>query len=1021
MATDDGHQKLRWLRKVNIYVWATSREFLALVRYLSRLRSSTTFEARSERTAELVRNFLEVGDALLEQPARGYFGSWRRAARLHIRAFYLSRMVVSTIMVARESSTSLRSSELQKIIHFGETALKFEEQASERLFGVPSRGLRAALMPNWQKVRGQRAARRWEVGLHSMLGATYLRLNIGDIAQNLDRSSFHYREAARLLEDKDSFGAARLWLALGEAFLEYPTESRDRYALKAVDALERALDVLARQEGMPTWVSQRWVTAAAVASVLRRPRATSFHGRAVAATFGPLCKMRVLGELGRAYLGLKDYAKAYEYLDRALQETPDVPHDHIRARVELQKGFTYLESPLGDRQKNLSIAAQSFGKALPGLKKGVFLKPYVLCLLGDARVCILQDSLGMLKFERRGKIFEMIVRNLREVAKIARQAGMDTVLPESLFLLGQAYHAQNNVPKAFRALVVASRVSDRLHRRARTPRLRHYWAYREASLYELLVQVSWRYYQLLKKLNMHKKLVGAAIFNSGLSFAEKGRTLFLQSELANREFLPRGATREELNEFFALRQRWHEAELRFLERESSADLGPVEEQGKIFDALRERRDVVEKQYLAALDAIREKFQDPSFDPDRPFLPIRSREIQSLARKLSMQDTTALVEYYFAGRYLMTFVIFPNTGYWARTAVPVEEFGGLTAHWQHGLKVSKFNPTHWEKGYLGRILNGISKLAWYPAETIGRWEEEYGRKVKRVIVIPHRFLQLIPLHAVRLRDGTVWGDNVNIQYAPSASVLARVGRVRDAVENQTKPKAVVVSYAPSDEPLPFNAAEARAIARELDAVMLTGREATKANLIAAVENAAYIHLSSHGTFDPNAPLDSSLKLAPQAGNGHDRLTLGEIFGALRLPKTGLVILSACETGLSKIEPFHEECIGFPAGFLYSGAPTVISSLWAVSDLATWLLMGMFSHHLAIGTAPFTALARAQSEFRTLTKDEVLTRVRAAASAESDPNVAGQMLRQGELVVRSAQSTNPFDTPYWWAGFTVNGIG
>ncbi|MBW4496441.1 MAG: CHAT domain-containing protein [Oscillatoria princeps RMCB-10] len=61
------------------------------------------------------------------------------------------------------------------------------------------------------------------------------------------------------------------------------------------------------------------------------------------------------------------------------------------------------------------------------------------------------------------------------------------------------------------------------------------------------------------------------------------------------------------------------------------------------------------------------------------------------------------------------------------------------------------------------------------------------------------------------------------------------------------------------------------------------------------------------------------------------TLGEIF-ALNLRRCRLVALSACETGLTAFDSRLEEYIGFPTGFLYAGAVSVVCSLWRVSDLS-----------------------------------------------------------------------------------------
>ena len=69
----------------------------------------------------------------------------------------------------------------------------------------------------------------------------------------------------------------------------------------------------------------------------------------------------------------------------------------------------------------------------------------------------------------------------------------------------------------------------------------------------------------------------------------------------------------------------------------------------------------------------------------------------------------------------------------------------------------------------------------------------------------------------------------------------------------------------------------------------------------------------------------------------RLSVGRLLeiGDLRHPR--LVVLSACETGLSEIVRNPDEFIGLPGTFLALGASGVIGTLWPVSDEATSLLM------------------------------------------------------------------------------------
>jgi CHAT domain-containing protein len=217
--------------------------------------------------------------------------------------------------------------------------------------------------------------------------------------------------------------------------------------------------------------------------------------------------------------------------------------------------------------------------------------------------------------------------------------------------------------------------------------------------------------------------------------------------------------------------------------------------------------------------------------------------------------------------------------------------------------------------------------------------------QRLIVIPHGILHRIPFAA--LFDGCQYLiQQREVVVGPSASALTFCRRPVTSPSGHR----LVVGHSDGGE-LPGALAEARQVARLLNATCVIESDATRANVLELARGADVIHLATHGFARLDAPLFSYLSLADE------HLTALDCF-ELELD-CSLVTLSACESGLAHIAPGDEQ-MGLPRALLYAGARSVLQTLWRVDDETTARLMERFYSGLANGLGRARALRCAQLE-------------------------------------------------------------
>ena len=260
---------------------------------------------------------------------------------------------------------------------------------------------------------------------------------------------------------------------------------------------------------------------------------------------------------------------------------------------------------------------------------------------------------------------------------------------------------------------------------------------------------------------------------------------------------------------------------------------------------------------------------------------------------------------------------------------------------------------------------------------------------RLIVVPDGILHLLPFETlVDPSDNLVLQTKI-VTYVPASTVLyvlrgkskqreapqktlLAVGNA--AYQNQANVSAALVKPAGVKDrllrgmsdtlhtplyDLPETRGEVLDIKNILrgDAILLLGPQATEAAFKAErLTDFKIIHLAVHGFSDSRFPERSGVVLGVDPTSPDDGLLQVREITRLHF-ETDLVTLSACDTGVGKLQG-EEGVTDLAEAFLVSGARSVVASLWSADDTFTHALMDQFYTHIVEGQDQASALRNAK---------------------------------------------------------------
>ncbi|WP_435388425.1 CHAT domain-containing protein [Laspinema olomoucense] len=493
-------------------------------------------------------------------------------------------------------------------------------------------------------------------------------------------------------------------------------------------------------------------------------------------------------------------------------------------------------------------------------------------------------------------------------------------------------------------------------------------------------------------LPIYGKMIQACIhlerYDQALLTVERSKSRTLMEMLTSADLVPKNATPEQQEQYRQLNREIAALQQSFAAPESVAEgetgtggTGETRGNREIARPSEAPGTALLQSLLQQRDSLLAQINDPDFNA---FQNVRA-QLPDFRQLLTPE--TALIEWYLPQD--------PALGAWAFTVTLDQDRPQIHPYSYSADErqtLDQFNQTYfadyrqptWYKALDGRLDDLAEHL--HLSDIIAALPDT----CQRLILIPHLYLHLFPLHALSVELNApatplLERFSQGVGYAPSCQIL---DYIHHRPQPATEPQFFAVQNPTED--LSYAQMEVEFIRPYFDpnSYILTQQAATKSALnrpetLEKLRESHIIHFACHGGFDSENPLNSAVILAGDApresasrepepqtltlrdGRRFDTaqqgLTLGEIYRNLEIPACRLVMLSACETGLIG-SLLTDEYIGLASGFLYAGTPAVVSSLWCVDDFATACLAIRFYYELRQDERVVMALHRAQNWLR-----------------------------------------------------------
>ncbi|TBR60008.1 hypothetical protein B4U84_03655, partial [Westiellopsis prolifica IICB1] len=814
------------------------------------------------------------------------------------------------------------------------------------------------------------------------LGNAYLYRILGERANNLEYAIAAY-ESALEVRTREAF--PQQWATtqnnLGNAYSNRILGERANNLEYAIAAYKSALEVYTREAFPQDW------------AMTQNNLGTAYGDR-------------ILGErANNLESAIAAYKSALEVYTREA-----FPQDWAMTQNNL--GNAYLYRILGERANNLENAIAAYKSALEVYTREAFPQQWATT----------QNNLGNAYSDRilgeRANNLEYAIAAYESALEVRTREAFPQNHAETLYNLGILYQAEKQYTSAYNTFESAIETVESLRGEIVSgEESKRKQAEEWNTLYRCMVEVC-----LALKED-----------TQAVEFIERSKTRNLVELLFNDECYPKGAIPAEVKNRLQELQQKIEVEKRRLEA-----------------AQKNQNQEINRSELHNLRQQREQLMSRVIG----FHPIRFSEIQNL-----LDGETAIIEWYIFADCFRAFIITSEQDkpkIWSSQAEDLEKLRKWTSEYLQLYSKKDKNGKNDKGEWRHYLYDQLTQLADHLH--INDIVSLVPSNCQKIILVPHRYLHLLPLHALQLDSGEYLIDKYpgGVSYAPSCQLLRFAKnkstppptppRKQGGVTQQDNIFSDLFAIQNPTRDLEFTDIEVETIANTFHPhQILKHSAATKAALLAEqanadnFRNASWLHFSCHGYFNFKSPLESGLQLADtlispipadlepsrllkirddaaiNLDDSEPNLTLKNIFN-LSFPNCRLVTISACESGLVDFTNTSDEYIGLPSGFIRAGAANIVSSLWAVDDFSTAILMMRFYENLQTLTpnVPY-ALNQTQKWLRQVSREDLILWI----DSKTEMDAKHKWKIRKRLQQNYLPEQLPFKHPCFWAGFCAIG--